>query len=93
MTLSSAEDFEAVTGKGVKGVVDGKAVALGNAAMLADLGLGHAASTAADARRDRGETVMFVVVGGAVAGLVSVADPERNAATDENAVRFDSTSL
>jgi Cu+-exporting ATPase len=56
-------------------VVDGKAVALGNAAMLADLGLERAASGEADARRDRGETVMFVVVDGAFAGLVSVADP------------------
>jgi Cu+-exporting ATPase len=75
VTLASAEDFEAVTGKGVKGVVDGKAVALGNAAMLADLGLERAASGEADARRDQGETVMFVVIDGAVAGLVSVADP------------------
>jgi Cu+-exporting ATPase len=50
-------------------------VALGNAALLADLGLAGAASGEADARRDQGETVMFVVVDGAVAGLVSVADP------------------
>jgi Cu+-exporting ATPase len=75
LDLVAAGEFEAVTGKGVKGVVDGKAVALGNAAMLADLGLARAASGEADARRDRGETVMFVVVDGAVAGLVSVADP------------------
>ena len=75
LDLAGAGDFEAVTGKGVKGVVDGKAVALGNAAMLADLGLARAASGEADARRDQGETVMFVVVDGAVAGLVSVADP------------------
>ncbi len=65
-----------MTGKGVKGTVDGKAVALGNAAMLAELGLESTASAeAANARRDEGETVMFVVVEGAVAGLVSVADP------------------
>ncbi len=75
LNLVGAGDFEAVTGKGVKGVVDGKAVALGNAAMLADLGLERAAADAADARRDQGETVMFVVVDGGVAGLVSVADP------------------
>ncbi len=75
LALAAAEDFEAVTGKGVKGVVDGKTVALGNAAMLAELGLERAASDAANARRDKGETVMFVVVDGAVAGLVSVADP------------------
>jgi Cu+-exporting ATPase len=75
LDLAGAGDFEAITGKGVKGVVDGKAVALGNAAMLADLGIKRAASGEADARRDQGATVMFVVVDGAVAGLVSVADP------------------
>ncbi|MBM9594939.1 heavy metal translocating P-type ATPase [Roseitranquillus sediminis] len=76
VALAAATDFEAVTGKGVRGTVDGRAVALGNAAMLEELGVAAAASTeAADARRDEGETVMFVVVEGAVAGLVSVADP------------------
>jgi Cu+-exporting ATPase len=75
VALAAAEGFEAVTGKGVKGTVDGRAVALGNARMLEDLGLERAASEAANARRDQGETVMFVVVDGAVAGLVSVADP------------------
>jgi Cu+-exporting ATPase len=75
LDLTAAEDFEAVAGKGVKGVVDGKIVALGNAAMLSELGLERAASEAANARRDQGETVMFVVVDGSVAGLVSVADP------------------
>jgi Cu+-exporting ATPase len=74
--IGSATDFEAVTGKGVKGVVDGKAVALGNARLMADLGLDDGALLAtADTRRDEGETVMFVVIDGRIAGLVSVADP------------------
>ncbi|HDZ73667.1 MAG TPA: copper-translocating P-type ATPase [Aurantimonas coralicida] len=74
--MVSADDFEAVTGKGVKGVVDGKAVALGNAKLMVDLGLdGGRLSETADARRDQGETVMFVVLEGKIAGLVSVADP------------------
>ncbi|WP_302848266.1 copper-transporting P-type ATPase [Marinobacter sp. DSM 26671] len=74
--LGKADDFEAVTGKGVKGVVDGKPVALGNAKLLEELGLdgGHLMEVA-NSRRDEGETVMFVVLEGAVAGLVSVADP------------------
>jgi Cu+-exporting ATPase len=76
LQLARAGDFEAVTGKGVKGVVDGKAVALGNARMLADLGIsaGDMGETANE-RRDQGETVMFVVVEGRIAGLISVADP------------------
>ncbi|MFT6061088.1 MAG: Cu+-exporting ATPase [Paracoccaceae bacterium] len=75
--LAKAEDFEAVTGMGVKGVVDGRAVALGNAAMLAQMNItpGAATAAAADARRDAGETVMFVMLDNAVAGLVCVADP------------------
>ena len=74
--MAEAEDFEAVTGKGVKGHVDGKAVALGNARMVAELGIdaGEIGETANE-RRDQGETVMFVTVEGKVAGLISVADP------------------
>ena len=75
LDLAKAEDFEAVTGKGVIGTVGGRKVALGNARLLADLGLDGRLGGQADARRDAGETVMFVVVDGAVAGLVSVADP------------------
>jgi Cu+-exporting ATPase len=60
----------------VKGVVNGKPVALGNAKLLADLGVdGGELSESANARRDEGETVMFVIVGSEIAGLVSVADP------------------
>ncbi|MCW5631972.1 MAG: copper-translocating P-type ATPase [Rubrivivax sp.] len=74
--LGEAQDFEAVTGKGVKGRVDGKAVALGNLKLVKDLGL-DAGSLAdkANARRDEGQTVMFVVLDGRIAGLVGVADP------------------
>ena len=78
-----AEDFEAVTGKGVKGVVDGKPVALGNAKLIADLGLdGGGLSESANARRDEGETVMFVVINSKIAGLVSVADPVKETTPD-----------
>jgi Cu+-exporting ATPase len=76
VALAKADEFEALTGKGVKGVVDGEAVALGNAKLVADLGLDSGKLVEiADARRDEGETVMFVIVGSEIAGLVSVADP------------------
>ncbi|MBY5621434.1 heavy metal translocating P-type ATPase [Rhizobium leguminosarum] len=67
--------FEAKTGKGVQGLADGTTVALGNAAMLADLGI-HPTALAekAEALRGDGKTVMFVVFDGALAGLVAVAD-------------------
>ena len=81
--FGTAEDFEAVTGKGVKGRVGNREVALGNAAMVADLGLdgGHLVETA-NQRRDAGETVMFVMIDGAVAGLVCVADPVKETTPD-----------
>ncbi|PKO86392.1 MAG: copper-translocating P-type ATPase [Betaproteobacteria bacterium HGW-Betaproteobacteria-12] len=76
VALAEADDFRAVTGKGVTGRVDGRPVALGNARLLADLGISAQDFPGeADARRDQGETVMFVVLDGSVAGLVSVADP------------------
>lgn len=76
ITLAEASGFEAITGKGVVGIVDGKKVMLGNLKLVTDHGIDAAGLTAAaNARRDEGETVMFVVFDGAIAGLVSVADP------------------
>ncbi|MBP2448732.1 heavy metal translocating P-type ATPase [Rhizobium leguminosarum] len=67
--------FEAKTGKGVQGLADGTMVALGNAAMLAVLGIDHSAlAEKTEALRSEGKTVMFVVFDGALAGLVAVAD-------------------
>lgn len=81
--LAKADAFEAVTGKGVKGVVDGKSVALGNTKLVADLGLNAGAlSESANLRRDEGETVMFVIVGSEIAGLVAVADPIKSTTLD-----------
>ena len=70
--------FEAVTGKGVQGVVAGRRVALGNAAMMQDLGMNTTAAEAqADTLRAAGKTAMFVSVDGVLAGIVAVADPVR----------------
>lgn len=83
VALGEASDFEAVTGKGVKGVVDGKSVALGNLKLVTDLGLEVAGlAEKANTHRDRGETVMFVMLDSAVAGLVSVADPVKESTPD-----------
>ncbi|EJW21558.1 copper-translocating P-type ATPase [alpha proteobacterium IMCC14465] len=74
--MVDATDFEAITGKGVKGIVNGHNVALGNSKLVADMGLdGGSLSEMANARRDEGETVMFVILDNNIAGLVSVADP------------------
>jgi Cu+-exporting ATPase len=69
-------DFEAVTGKGVRGKVGSREVALGNAAMMWEMGLDTGVAEArADNLRAEGKTAMFVAVDGALAGIVAVADP------------------
>ncbi len=71
--------FQAVTGKGVQGTVGGRNVALGNAAMMQDMGLATTAAEAeADTLRATGKTAMFVAVDGVLAGIVAVADPVRD---------------
>jgi Cu+-exporting ATPase len=70
----AVSDFRSVTGRGVVGTVDGRAVAIGNTAMMAEVGAAGIATDRADALRRNGETVMFVAVDGAYAGLVGVAD-------------------
>ncbi len=84
--LAATSDFEAVTGKGVSGVVDGRKVSLGNAAMMADLGVGFdGLGDWADAMRGDGKTAMFVAVDGKAAGFIAVADPIK--ATTARAIR------
>ena len=69
-------DFAAVTGMGVRGTVEGKAVALGNAALMREMALDvTGADGKADALRTEGKTAMFVAVDGKLAGIVAVADP------------------
>jgi len=70
-------DFQSVTGKGVTGTVAGKAVALGNGAMMHDLNVDIEPGLETRARelRGEGETVVFVATGGHAAGLVGVSDP------------------
>jgi Cu+-exporting ATPase len=74
--LGDAREFRSITGKGVIGSVDGKQVALGNRALLDELKVDPAelSDKSEQFRRD-GQTVMYVVVDGAIAGTVGVADP------------------
>ncbi len=74
--LGQTSDFKSLTGKGVRGKVDGRAVALGNPALLTELAVEvRAFGEKAEQLRGEGQTVMFVVVDGKPAGLISVADP------------------
>jgi Cu+-exporting ATPase len=74
--LRETSSFEAITGMGVKGAVDGRAVFLGNRALMDAEGADVAAMMdAADALRVGGKTAMFVAVDGMAAGVIAVADP------------------
>jgi Cu+-exporting ATPase len=76
VNLGKVENFESVTGKGVVGDIDAKRVVLGNRSLLESLGIdpGELAQQA-ELSRAEGQTVMFVAVDGAMAGIIGVADP------------------
>jgi len=80
----SAETFESITGKGVRGRIEGHDVALGNLQLLADLRINPGDNTLARAEglRHDGQTVMFIAVDGALAGLIGVADPIKETTAD-----------
>jgi Cu+-exporting ATPase len=80
------QDFNSIPGKGVRGKLEGRTVALGNLPLLADLGVEPAAlASRADALRAEGQTAVFVAVDGSLAGLLAVADPIKS--TSPQAVR------
>jgi len=83
ITLPDAQDFDSVTGQGVKGQVDGKAVFLGNGALLESQGIEHGhLSEEAESLRAKAQTVVFLAVDGKPAGLLGIADPIKESTPD-----------
>jgi Cu+-exporting ATPase len=73
---AAAAEFVSHTGRGVAGVVDGHRVAVGNRALLDEMGVEPGPlAPRAEALRTEGQGVMFVAVDGRVAGLLGVSDP------------------
>lgn len=76
LPLDRTEEFDAVTGMGVRGNVGGQALALGNKVLMAEVGADIAPVLgSAERLRKQGASVMFLAVGGRLAGAVAVADP------------------
>ncbi|MBX3465473.1 MAG: heavy metal translocating P-type ATPase [Planctomycetes bacterium] len=76
LAVPAAEQFDSLPGRGVTGRVNGRAVALGNAALLDALGVAPGElARRAEELRGAGQTVVYVVADGAVLGLLGVADP------------------
>jgi len=83
ITAGEPRAFESLTGRGTRGVVEGKTVAVGNAKLLAELGVDASVWGArAAALREEGQTVIFVVADGRVAGLLGVADVVKEGARE-----------
>ncbi len=81
IAIPHTSDFQSHTGKGVTGTVDGRQVALGNAALLGEFGVDASSlDRQADEHRTRAEGVMFVAIDGKAAGLLVVADPVKDSA-------------
>ena len=89
--LADADDFQSVTGKGVQGKVNGRAVALGNRAMMTDLGVStDDLGDRAESLRGEGQTVMFVAIDGKPMGLLGVADPIKDSTREAVALLHES---
>jgi Cu+-exporting ATPase len=85
--------FRSATGKGVTGTAEGQTAALGNRAMLLELGISPGdLDERAKSMESDGQTVMFVAVGGKIAGVIGVADPVK-ATTPEAIKRLHSEGI
>lgn len=83
LKLESVAGFQSLTGKGVTGNVNGQKVSLGNQSLLEEIGISsNLLDERAEVLRREGQTVMFIVIDGAVAGLLAVADPIKESTSE-----------
>ncbi len=83
LALLEPRDFRSIPGKGVTGTLEGRAVALGNAALFAELGIDPEGLDAeADALRGEGASVVLIADGGKAAGLLAITDPIKATAAE-----------
>jgi len=76
IVIAPVAGFESPTGKGALGTVEGRQVALGNAAFMREQGVDPASlEDAAEALRQDGATAIFIGVDGRTAGAIALADP------------------
>ena len=73
--LGQIDNFKSITGKGVKGEIDGRSVVLGNKVLMQSEGIELSISSEDEVLRIEGQTVMYVAIDKIFAGLIGVADP------------------
>jgi len=82
LKLSDATEFEYILGKGVKGVVDGKQVAVGNRALMAEVCLSISSLGVLDASNDKASSLLMVAIDGQYAGTIAIADQIKSSTPD-----------
>jgi Cu+-exporting ATPase len=83
LPLAAVSGFRSIAGRGVAGTVEGRDVGLGNRRFLRDRGLApDAAEREVDELREAGRTIVYVMIDGALAGLLAVADPIKDTTAD-----------
>jgi len=81
LSLGTVSDFAAPSGKGARGTVDGKAVALGNALLMGELNIATPdLDAAAETARRNGATAIYVAIDGRARGVLAIADPVKSSA-------------
>jgi copper-(or silver)-translocating P-type ATPase len=83
VALLPVDSFQSVTGKGVSGTIQGEKVAIGNAALMKDLGSSiEGLRQKAEALQAEGQTVMYVASAGRFCGFVAVSDPIKDSTAE-----------
>jgi len=83
LNLDKAQQFDSASGIGVKGLVGGKSLAIGNATLMQQLGIDVASlASQAEELRGQGASVMHLAVDGKLAGLLAVSDPVKATTAD-----------
>jgi Cu2+-exporting ATPase len=83
LPLLDVKNFSAITGKGIRGEIDGLPVCLGNAGLLKEIGINtQELEEQAESLRVQGHTIVFVAIDNKLAGLISVTDPIKATSTE-----------
>jgi Cu+-exporting ATPase len=83
LELDKAEDFESASGIGVRGRVGNRKLALGNTALMEQLGVAtKSTDKRAETLRSEGASVMYLAVDGQLAGLLAVSDPIKHSSVE-----------
>lgn len=83
VALLPVDEFQSVTGKGVTGTIQGKKVAIGNAALMSDFGASiEALRGKVEALQAEGQSVMYVATNGQFSGFVAVTDPIKDSTAE-----------